>query len=122
MSLIITGICNKGGQRIHVLSRITSCISLNKQRLLMKTLTEFQFNFCPLIWMFHSKRLNNKINNVHKNALRIVYSDYKSTFQELLNKDTSFSVHHKNIQSLATEIYKHIIALSPANYRESFQN
>ena len=86
----------------------------------MKTLTEFQFNFCPLIWMFQSKRLNNKINNVHKNALRIVYSDYKSTFQELLNKDTYFSVHHKNIQSLATEIYKHIIA--PANYRESFQN
>ena len=88
----------------------------------MKTLTEFQFNFCPLIWMFHSRRLNNKMNNVHKNALRIVYSDYKSTFQELLNKDTYFSVHHKNIQSLATEIYKHIIALSPANYRESFQN
>ena len=122
MSLIITGICNKAGQRIHVLSRITSCILLNKQRLLMKILTECQFHFCPLIRMFHSRRLNNKINNVHKNALKIVYSDYKSTFQELLDKDTSFSVHYRNIQSLAIERYKHIIALSPTNYRESFQN
>ena len=64
--------------------------------------------------MFHSKRLNNKINNVHEKALRIVYSDYKSTFQELLDKVASFSVHHRNIQNLAIKIYKHIHGLSPA--------
>ena len=51
--------------------------------------------------MFHSRRLNKKINNVHEKALRIVYSDYKSTFQELVDKDVSFSVHHRNIQTLA---------------------
>ena len=57
---------------------------------------------------------NNKINNVHEKALRIIYSDYKSTFQELLDKDASFSVNHTNIQTLAIEIYKHIHGLSPA--------
>ena len=88
-------------------------MSLNKQRLLMKTFVESQFNYSPLIWMFHSSRLNNKINNVHGKALIIVYFDYKSTFQELLDKDASFSVHHRNIQTLATEIYKHIHGLSP---------
>ena len=87
--------CNKASQKIHVLSRITSYMSLNKRRLLMRTFVESQFNYCSLIWMFHSRRLNNKINNVHKKALRIVYSDYKSTFQELLDKDASFSVHHR---------------------------
>ena len=110
----ITDVCNKTSQKIHVLSRITSYMSLNKRRLLMKTFVESQFNYCPLIWMFHSRRLNNKINNVHEKALRIVYSDYKSTFQELLNKDASFSVHHRNIQTLATEVYKHIHGLLPA--------
>ena len=110
----ITDICNKASQKIHVLSRITSYTSLNKRRLLMKTFVESQFNYCPLIWIFHSRRLNNKINNVHEKALRIVYSDYKSTFQELLDKGNSFSVHHRNIQTLAIEIYKHIHGLSPA--------
>ena len=62
----ITDICSKASQKIHVLSRITSCKSLNKRRLLMKTFIESQFNYCPLIWMFHSRCLNNKINNVHK--------------------------------------------------------
>ena len=110
----ITDICNKASQKIHVLSRITSYMSLKRRRVLMKTFVESQFNYCPLIWMFHSRRLNNKINNVHEKALRIVYSDYKSTFQELLGKDASLSVHHRNIQTLAIEIYKDSHALSPA--------
>ena len=58
--------------------------------------------------MFHYRCLNNKINNVHEKALRIVYFDYKSAFQELLDKGGSFSLRHRNIQTLAIEIYKHI--------------
>ena len=117
----ITDICNNASQKIHVLSRITSYMSLNKRRLLMKTFAESQSNYCPLIWMFHSRRLNNKINNVHEKALSIVYSDYRSTFQELLDKDASFSVHHRNIETLAIEIYKHIHGLSPAIMEEVFK-
>ena len=111
---LITGICNKTSQKIHVLSKITSHMSLNKRKLLMKMFLESQFNYCPLIWMFHPRRLTNKIDNVHKKALRLVYSDYKSTFQELLDEDASFSVHHRDIQTLVIEIYKHIHGLSPA--------
>ena len=99
----IIDICNYASQKIHVLSRMTSYILLNKQRFLMKMLVESQFNYCPLISMFHSRYLNNKINNVHKKTLRIVYSDNKLTSQELLDKGTSFSVHHRNIQTLAIE-------------------
>ena len=65
--------------------------------------------------MFYSRALNNKINRLHKRALRIVYSDYKSSFCELLEKDKSFSIHHKNIQSLAIEIYKFLYNLFKVN-------
>ena len=87
----------------------------------MKTFVESQFNCFPFIWMFHSRRLNNKINNVHEKALRIVCSDYNSTFQELLDKDASFSVHHRNMKTLAIEIYKHIHGFSPAIMGEVFK-
>ena len=88
-------------------------MSLDQLRMIMRAFIESQFNYCPLIWMFHSRTLNNKINRLHEGALRIVYSDYKSSFCELLEKDKSFSIHHKNIQSLTIEIYKFLHNLSP---------
>ena len=72
----IPGTCSKASQKIHILSRITSHMSLNKPRFFQKTFVESQFNYYPLIWVFHSRRLNNKINNVYNKALRIVYSHY----------------------------------------------
>ena len=45
-------------------------VSQKVQRLLKKTFVESQFNYCFLIWMFHSRRLNNKVNNVHEKALK----------------------------------------------------
>ena len=53
-----------------------------------------------------TKVLNNKINALHYRALKIVYRDNKLSFEELLGKDNSVKVHHKNIHSLAIEMYK----------------
>ena len=63
-----------------------------------------QFNYCPLVWMFHSRECNNRLNHVHERALRIAYRDEISSFQELLAKDGSVTIHHKNLQLLATEV------------------
>ena len=72
----------------------------------MKAFIESQFGYCPLVWMFHSRSLNNKINRIHERALRITYNDKSSNFQELLDKDNSVTIHHRNIRTLAIEIYK----------------
>ena len=77
-----------------------------------------QFNYSPLVWMCHSWGLKNKINNMHKRALRIVYQDKKSNLQDLLQKDNSVSIHMKNLQYLATEIYKVKNCLSPEIMKE----
>ena len=45
--------------------------------------------------MLHSRTSNNKINRPHEQALRIVYSDYELSFNTLLEKDGSFSIHQK---------------------------
>ena len=55
----------------------------DKLRIIMKTFIESQFNYCPLIWMFHSRTLNNKINRLHERALRIVYRNDALTFKDL---------------------------------------
>ena len=63
--------------------------------------------------MFHSRGLNNKIKRIHERALRITYKDKSSTFQELLEKDNSASIHHRNVQKPAIEIYKVLHGFSP---------
>ena len=94
---------------------------LEKCRILMKTFIESQFNYCPLIWMFYSRIINNKINRLHERPLRmIVYSDFKSSFEGLHMKGNSFSIHERNIQILAIEIYKFLHGLSPSFLNNAF--
>ena len=79
-----------------------------------------QFNYCPLVWMCHSRGLNNKTNNIHKRALRIAYQEKKSNLQYLLQKRKSVSIHMKNLQYLATEIFKVNNSLSSEIMKEVF--
>ena len=50
-------------------------------------------NYCPLIWMCHSRQNNNKINRLHGKCLRIIYNDKRSSFVALLEKDGSVLIH-----------------------------
>ena len=56
--------------------------------------------------MFHSRKVNNKTNYLQERSLRTVYNDYITLFEDLLKKDNSFKIHHKNIQSSAIELFK----------------
>ena len=70
--------------------------------------------------MFHSRRLKNEINDIHERALWITYHDSTSTFQELLNKDNSVSIHHKILQVLPTKLFKTHRSLSLEIPKEIF--
>ena len=106
-------ICKKASQKPYALAQIAPLLDLKQRRNIIKAFVESQFGHCPLIWTFHSRGLNNKINCIHEKALRITYKDKSSTFQELLEKDNSVSIHHRNVQKLAIEIYKVLHGFSP---------
>ena len=86
----------------------------------MKTFITTQFNNCPLVWMFHNRTINNKINRLHERALRLVYDDNNLTFEELLELDKSVTIHHRNLQRLAVEMFKIKNNLSPPPVRDIF--
>ena len=81
-------------------------LSFDKKRLLLKSFIESQFSYCPLIWMFCSREMNRRINHIHERALRLVYDDYITSFEDLLIRDKSVSIHHRNIQTVAIEMFK----------------
>ena len=92
---LFNSIWKNASQKLNALARITSYMNIQKRRTIMKSFVTSQFSYCPLIWMFHSRRLNNKINSTQERVLRITYKDNTSTFQELLNKDNYISIHQK---------------------------
>ena len=116
----VTKICKKANQKLHALARISKYLDTDKLKIIMKTFMESQFNYCPLVWMFHSRTLNNKINKLQERALKIVYKNRNLTFQELLNLDNSFTIHHRNLQKLATEMFKIKNNISPTLIQELF--
>ena len=56
--------------------------------------------------MLYNRSLNKRINKLYERALRILYKDDISTFEQLLTKDESVTMHHGNMQKLAIEMYK----------------
>ena len=46
-----------------------------------------QFNYCPLVWMFCSRKSNNLVNKVQERILRLIYKDNENNFQTLLNEN-----------------------------------
>ena len=109
----IENISRKANRKLDALARVTNYMELPKKRILINAFLKVLFNYCPVIWMFHYRFLNNKINRLHERCLRIIYNDKRSNFEELLAKDNSVSVHHNNIHALAIEIYKVANGISP---------
>ena len=117
----IRNLCIKGNRKLHALSRVTPYMNFSKRRILMNAFFKSQFSYCPLVWMCHSCANNNKINRLQERCLRVIYSDKQSSFQTLLEKDGSVSIHNRNLQFLATEMYKVKNNLSPSIIVELFE-
>ena len=61
------------------------CVRFKKRRILFKAFIESQFKYCPLVWMFQGRQINDKINKLYERALRIVYNDTVTSFEKFTN-------------------------------------
>ena len=102
----VLSLCKKVTQKLHALTRIVNCMNLSKRKVLIKTFVISQFNYCPLVGMVRSRKLNHRLNSIHERVLRVTYQDYKFTFLRLLQKNNSLTIHQRNLQVLITEMFK----------------
>ena len=72
-------------------------MNLSQCKIIMNASIFSKFGYCSLVWMFHSRRLKNHINNIHERASQVVYRNHITSFEELLEKDKSVTIHQRNL-------------------------
>ena len=117
----IKSLCSKASQKLGALQRFSNLLDAQKKNLLFNSIIKSQFSYCPLVWMFCSRRSNSLVNNVHERALRIVSDDHNSSYSELLMTKKEHTIHQQNINVLMKEIYKFENNLSPPLIDDMFQ-
>ena len=60
--------CRKAGQKLSALMRLSLYLDTNKRKTICTTMVKAQLNYCPLVWMFFSRRSSNLINKVQERA------------------------------------------------------
>ena len=109
----VNGLCKKVCQKLNALASFVPYINVEKRRIIMKVFIVSQYRCSPLVWIFYSRGINNKINRIHEKVLRITYSHKSSSFQDLFDKDNSVTIHHKNSRTFAIEKFKVLYGPSP---------
>ena len=109
----VKSLCKKASQKLNAFSRVAYQSDFNQRKLLLNAFITSQFSYAPVVWMFHSRKQNHYINCIHERALRVLYKDHSSSFDELLEKDNSCKIHDRNPQKLVTEIFKVKMNLAP---------
>ena len=89
----VSNLCKRASQKLHALARVSAFMNPDKLRLLMNSFIKSQFSYCPLIWMFHDRALNAKVNKIQERALRIVYKNSHADYETLLKLDNAVSIH-----------------------------
>ena len=94
-------------------------LDLAKFRSLVKVFITSQFNYCPLIWMVHSRQLNHRINKIHEKTLRLVYRDNKKLcFNDPLELSNSVTIHQRNFGTLEImkKVMKDVFEIKESHY------
>ena len=117
----VESLCKKASQKLNALLLVTWSLNFDQRKLLLNAFITSHFSYAPVVWMFHSRKLNNRINKIHERALRLIYKDYTSSFDDLLAKDNSFKIHQRNLQKLAIEIFKVKKGIAPAIMNSVFE-
>ena len=113
----VSDLCKNASRKINALARVAAYMSISKRRILMNAFFKSQYNYCPLVWLCHSRINNTKINRLHGRCHRIMYNDKTFSFENLLEKDGSVSIHNRNLQVLATEMFKVNKSISSSIFR-----
>ena len=114
----ISIICRKVARQLNVLQRLSKSLNENTRLTVFKSFIRSNFNFCPIIWHFCSQTNTEKLEKLQYGALRIVYNDFQSSYEDLLRRVNTTTLHLRRMQSIAIETFKCLNGIAPEYIRD----
>ena len=106
-------ICDNVSKKVSALMRLRCTLSTAQKLTLLNSYVMSNFKYCQTVWMFHGKVVNDRIDRIHKRALRAVYNDFTSSYQQLLSKGSHQTIHQQNLRALCLKVFKSVNGYCP---------
>ena len=110
----MTQLCKKVSCHLNSLYRLKSFLKTNQRKILVKSFIYSNYNYCPLVWHFCSKKSVNKTERIQYRVLQFLQNDYDSDYNTLLKKSDKFSMEIRRLRPMALEIFKSLNDLNPS--------
>ena len=112
--------CTKAARQLNALARFDKYLDVRSRRTIYNSFIMSNFNYCSLVWHFCGKTNNQKLEKIQERALRILYDDHTSTYDELLEKAGTNTLLINRLRILALTVFKSLNALNPPCLNDIF--
>ena len=113
----ISLLAKKASKQLNAISRIEKFMGFKEKEILLNSFVYSNFNYCPLEWHFCSAK---KIEKIQERALRILYKDFFSGFESIINKSGKSTMEVKRLRTLALEVFKALTNMNLEYRKEIF--
>ena len=117
----ISAVCKKAARQLNALARISNYLDIKSRKIIYQSFVASNFNYCPLVWHFCGKVNNSKLEKIQERALKIIYKDYESTYNELITKSNSCTLLVSRLRILLCEVFKSIKKINTACLNDLFE-
>ena len=113
--------CKRASRQLNIMRRFKYIFQLKEMSTIYNAFILSNFNYCPVVWHFCSITNMRKLEKIQERALRLLYDDPASSYQELLTRSGHSSLHVRRLRMIAMEVYKSLNNINPEFMWELFQ-
>ena len=117
----ISDLCRKAAAQLNALKRLEGYMEFKAKEIMVQSFVFSNLNYCPLVWHFSFEKSMKKIEKIHERALRFLYNDSNSSYEDLLSKAGKCTMKISRLRTLCTEIYKTVSKLNPPFMQDIFK-
>ena len=117
----ISEVCKKAARQLNALARLGRCLDESGKMMVLKTFLLSNFNYCPTIWNFCTVTNTKKIEKLQERGLRIVFCDFNSTYEQLLERAHLKTLKQGRIRAIQCETFKILHQLGPTYNHNLYQ-